>query len=422
MNSWSFFNKLFRNCRFNSNNVFNIELNDENLYNIIFISPGLLEPDGERGGGIEKVDLNIASQLSDYYQVCIIGPYFKEYKKKKKIKTNLFLEFIKFPALSYYPPKTKFNLYFNYFFFTPFYMPLLCRRIISLINTQPQVFIVHNSFIGLIAAIVSKIFNKKVIFFEGNLRPWVNPNITNTKINFGIKLFNIVNIFTGICICNLSNKIIIQSSLIYPRLIKMKIQKEKIEKIMIGVDNNKFQRTIQSKSNNIIKVGFIGRLVEEKGALLLLKIIKKSIYEIPHCSFIIMGDGDLRQHFLNFPNVEYVGWVNEPQIVEFLREIQVVLFFQKSIGLAEMEVMSLGKVIIAADCGDVSHIIKHMQNGILCKPNADCYIHYLKKLLNDLALVEMLSINAFLDIEKKYTWTIVAKKWNQCIYDCIREQ
>lgn len=421
MNNWSFFNKLFRNGQSNSNEVFNIDLNNENIYDLIFICPGLLEPGGERGGGIEKVDLNIAFQLSDYYQVCIIGPYYKEYKKKRKNKTNLFFEFIKFPALSYYPSKTKFNLYLNYLFYTPFYIPLLCRRMVSLINPQNQVFIVHNSFIGLIAVIVSKIFNKKVIFFEGNLRPWINPNLTNIKMNFGTKLFNVINIFTGFFICILSNKIIVQSSLINERLIKMKIQREKIKNIVIGVDNKKFQRTVQSKSNGIIKVGFIGRLVEEKGALLLLDIIKKSIFEIPSCSFIIMGEGDLRHNFSNLPNIEHVGWVSEPQIVEYLREIQVVLFFQKSIGLAEMEVMSLGKVIIACDCGDVSHIIKHMQNGILCKPKGDCYIHYLKKLSNDFALVEMLSNSACLDIEKNYTWTIIAKKWNECIHDCIRE-
>ena len=383
---------------------------------IVIISPGLLEAGTNRGGGIEEVDYQIGNLLCKYYTTKILSPYYKVYCREKVIKNNLSLIYIPFPAIWYYPPRSPFENILT-FFITNIYSFFLLIYLLADIYDKSRLIIVHNGLPGLMATLVGRLRNKKILFFEGNTSPWIKPFIVSIKPPLKIGIIQDIgyhiNLTTGKAICNLSHKIITQSDQIRTGMISVgKINPQKISVIPIGVDNKAFKPLSNDTSNNKnIKIGFIGRLTEEKGVLLLIDLIKRAQIQLPETRFIVLGDGPYKKQLLSYSNVEKCCKVPRNELSSWLSKMHIAIFFQKELGLAELEAMASGKALVACDTKEVSRVIKHGENGLLCSPNIESYMKSINLLCNDYSLRQKLSLNARNTTIKYFDWNVICLKW-----------
>lgn len=377
-----------------------------NKIDICFISPSLLETNTTRGGGCEVTDFNVGLQLSKNFRICIISTYFTKYKGMNIINTNMMVDEVPIPAPNKYPPSSNFEIY-SQLLLTYFYSLIVALKVCKLIRKNLKILVVHNPQTGLIPALIAKVCGVKLIYAEGNTTPWTDPYIcpTNRRKSF-------FDEFLFIYLAKISDAIRAQSKSIKEGMINRGLNSDKIKIIAAGVDTNEFM-PISNRDNksDIIRVGFIGRLTEIKGAHLLLDLVLESANQVPNVRFYIFGEGPYKQRFIGLPNIDHIGSVPRNKLNLWLSSVDILVFFQKELGRAEIESLSAGKAIIACNEGEMPLMIKHLENGYLCNPNVQSYIDAIKFLSNNLLLIDKLGVNARKLAEKTNKWEIIGGQW-----------
>lgn len=115
---------------------------------------------------------------------------------------------------------------------------------------------------------------------------------------------------------------------------------------------------------------YVGKLEANKGALLLLDVLKKVRPNLP---VLIAGDGSLKgeierevqQHNLN---VQILGWTDHDEVLRLMAHAEMLLFpslWPEPLSRVLLEAISLGTLVLALDTGGTSDIIQPNQTGLL---------------------------------------------------------
>jgi len=115
------------------------------------------------------------------------------------------------------------------------------------------------------------------------------------------------------------------------------------------------------------KIGYVGRLVSEKGLPLLLNAAKRLDDDGFRFHLTIVGDGTEREHLesqareLKFMNpVDFLGELHGEALEQAVRPIQVIVMpsqCEETAGLAAIEQMMRGGVVVAADIGGLGEVV-----------------------------------------------------------------
>jgi len=118
---------------------------------------------------------------------------------------------------------------------------------------------------------------------------------------------------------------------------------------------------------NPLQIGYVGRLVTEKGLPILLQAAKRLDTEGVKFRLTFVGDGPERDNLerlarnLQFTNpVEFLGERRGDELAEALRSVRVVVMpsqWEETAGLAAIEQMMRGGVVIAADIGGLGEVV-----------------------------------------------------------------
>jgi len=118
---------------------------------------------------------------------------------------------------------------------------------------------------------------------------------------------------------------------------------------------------------NTLQIGSVGRLVSEKGLPTLLRAAKRLDDEGANFRLTFVGDGAERANLenmsrnLRFKNrVEFLGELQGPELAEALRAMRVIVMpsqWEETAGLAAIEHMMRGGVVIASDIGGLGEIV-----------------------------------------------------------------
>ena len=386
---------------------------------ILFVFPGTLEALTKRGGGREEKLLRVATELSSSFNVSIVAPFFRSYKKVIMHSSSLMIENVYFPALKNYPPKNRFSSVIHTFSIILFYQLLLVMKIIQLKKNKLKIIILSDAFSGIIPAVVAKLLNIKIVYYEGNLTPWADPYIFSRNVSVINALWRSFNLIVGYTLCKIANAIIVNDGLIMEGMVRHDIRKSKIFIVRVGVDTNKFSPIeVATRSEEELHVGFIGRLTEEKGAPILLKLCKTAVNMLPQVKFMIFGDGPYKKYFETLPNVKYIGWVDHNTLPKWLSLVDVILSFQKTFGLGEIEALACGKPVVAYRIGEMPELVKDGKTGVLCRLEVSSLVKAISKLMNNKAIIKKLSENARLEAINNYDWKIIGQKW-KAIIKCL---
>ncbi len=124
-------------------------------------------------------------------------------------------------------------------------------------------------------------------------------------------------------------------------------------------------------------VGFVGRLVSEKGGPVLIQAAKTVLATRPETRFVLVGDGPARQEWQNLAetlgiadNVIFTGARSDMPEVYASMDLVVLPSEIEAMPMCLLEAMAAGKTVIATSVGAVPRIVIPSKTGLLIEPKA----------------------------------------------------
>ncbi len=165
-------------------------------------------------------------------------------------------------------------------------------------------------------------------------------------------------------------------------------------------------------------VGYIGRLVPEKGVNVLLGAVTKVLKKKPNTKFVVAGEGwhrseleRISKELLIEDKVLFTGYLPEKDFLPYFNvaDILVVPSTYEPFGIVALEGMATKTPIIVSDVGGLSEIVDHKWTGYKVPPdNSDAMADAIIELLENKDLRERIISNAAEKLTHVYDWTIIA--------------
>lgn len=148
-----------------------------------------------------------------------------------------------------------------------------------------------------------------------------------------------------------------------------------------------------------VVIGFIGRLVEQKGVMYLLDAAAAMAARRPGAVFVVVGDGPLRPSLeartakLGLRNVRFVGEVTDVRPLLSACDIMVMTSEWEPFGIVNLESMAMGKPVVAFDVDGIPESVVNDETGLLV-PHRDvlALTHALLRLHDDAGLRNRLGV------------------------------
>jgi glycosyltransferase involved in cell wall biosynthesis len=177
------------------------------------------------------------------------------------------------------------------------------------------------------------------------------------------------------------------------------------------------QTPVQERENF---VGFIGRLVVEKGAQEFLQAIPLVLEQQPDLQFLVIGTGrldeSLSQALEGQPwasRVTRLKWVDHERMPDYLNRLKLLVVPSLEEGLPNliMEAMGCGTPVLATGVGGIPDLIKDGETGFLLKDNSpDTIAEAILRAVKDSRL-ENITQQARTLIERNYTLDAASKRY-----------
>ncbi len=165
-------------------------------------------------------------------------------------------------------------------------------------------------------------------------------------------------------------------------------------------------------------VGYIGRLVPEKGVNVLLGAVTNVLKAKPNTKFVIAGEGWHRNELEGISKelqiedkVLFTGYLSEEDFLPYFNvtDILVVPSTYEPFGIVALEGMATRTPIIVSDVGGLSEIVDHKWTGFKVPPdNSDAMAEAIIELLENNDLRKRIIKNAEEKLTHVYDWTIIA--------------
>lgn len=171
-------------------------------------------------------------------------------------------------------------------------------------------------------------------------------------------------------------------------------------------DNYKNKLYIE-EDNKKIKILFAGRLLVDKGLLLLIEAYKELIIKHDNIELIIAGDGPLKNEVTKDNTIRYVGELKHDELMKLYNQADIFINPSYSEGLPTtvLEAGMMKCAVIATPIGGTIEIIDDKINGLFCDTKVESIKENLEILINDSELRNKLGENMHNKILKRFTWS-----------------
>ncbi len=360
--------------------------------------------DGLDIGGIQSVVLNLCNHLNKKYDIHIIVLY-----NDRKALLHKFCKNVKIYFLPFNNSKKGFLYYILYI-----------NKLIKLIREiNPDILHAHNCSMSYLYFSVAKFFsfkktkNFRTLHFSGF---FLESNLFIDKIRIKLDLWG--------------NKILNPTIVCVSHAVVNNVMKyyKNINLICIhnGIDSNYFnpnkKKEIIVNNDYHVNVICISRLVNFKNHQTLFNAWKILTNEINNISLIIVGDGDLFDHYQKevhqmgiSDTIIFTGGVTN--VIEYLKISDLAVFPSLSEGfsLVLLEEMSMGLPVIASNISAFTEIIIDGHNGLIFESlNPNDLADKITFLIKQSKIRKKIGDNARNEVKNKYS---LDKMINQ--YDII---
>lgn len=242
--------------------------------------------------------------------------------------------------------------------------------------------------------------SKPVIIHLHNKIPGLTPNFP---------LFP--SFFEGV---DLSDIVITVSKELKNYFIDKGVERGKVKVLYNGVDMKKY-RPIKKPPG--LRMLFVGKLIERKGVVYLLKAFRNIRKEIPDAKLSIVGRKDEKSPYFKeiqenlMEGVELTGVVSEDELVRHYQNATLLLHpaLYEAFGMTLVESMACGTPVIATDVGGIPEVLGN--EGILVKPkDSKGMARAVIRLMDNTKKYNSLTKGVRKRVEENFSWESVARK------------
>jgi glycosyltransferase involved in cell wall biosynthesis len=198
----------------------------------------------------------------------------------------------------------------------------------------------------------------------------------------------------------------------------------KVSTICNGVELERFNGVVPTLRNEIAAkghslVGFVGRLVPDKGGAVLLHAAQQVIAIRPKTTFVLVGGGPARTEWERLATqlgigkqVVFTGVRNEMPGIYASLDLVVLPSFVESMPMCLLEAMATGKPVIATRVGAVSKLIISEQTGVLLQPgDVNELVGAILRLLGDTELASRLGRSGQVHAAQHFSAEVMARNY-----------
>jgi glycosyltransferase involved in cell wall biosynthesis len=221
------------------------------------------------------------------------------------------------------------------------------------------------------------------------------------------------------------------SDMVAATLQRCGVAKSKLSVIVNGVDVEHFANGIPTLRNELSNqeapvVGFVGRLVPDKGGALLLQAAKKALAICPRAKFVFVGEGSSRGEWEALAaqleiqeSVVFTGVRKDMPGVYASFDIAVLPSLVESMPMCLLEAMAAGKPVIATKVGAIPRLVIPEDTGLLLKPgDVNELSEAIVRLLQDSTLAKRLGERARAHVSRHFSADAMAKSY-MTVYDQV---
>lgn len=164
---------------------------------------------------------------------------------------------------------------------------------------------------------------------------------------------------------------------------------------------------------------YVGRLVREKGAAVLLEAVPKILHYAPGTRLVIAGTGPLllelqaRAAALGVAErVAFPGFVDDATRNALLTTADAAVYpsTYEPFGIVALEAMAAGTPVVVSDVGGLAEIVVHGVNGLKAYAgDSDSLANNILTLLHSPDLARQLAEQALEDVREYYDWAQIAE-------------
>jgi glycogen(starch) synthase len=216
------------------------------------------------------------------------------------------------------------------------------------------------------------------------------------------------------------------------------LPEDKIRIIPNGVDINKlqgyerdynFRRNYAADNEKIIF--FVGRLVHEKGAHVLVDAIPKVIQHYHDAKFVIVGKGpqfDYLQKKVSHMNISqkvyFTGYISDECLNRLYKCVDIAVFpsLYEPFGIVALEGMAAKVPVIVSDTGGLGDIVEHGIDGMKSYAgNSNSLADSILEILFNPVRAEDMVKRAYEKVRRIYNWNIISELTSEVYKEVIQE-
>jgi glycogen(starch) synthase len=200
---------------------------------------------------------------------------------------------------------------------------------------------------------------------------------------------------------------------------------DKLAVLPNGVKRGVFRRTAEAPAVRERFAGsgeklvlYVGRLVQEKGARVLVEATPKILHFAPGTKLVIAGAGPLAAELAGRAaelgvagQAVFPGFVDDATRNALLTTADVAVYpsTYEPFGIVALEAMAAGTPVVVSDTGGLAEIVVHGVNGLKAYPgDADSLANNVLTLLHNPELARELAEQALEDVRDFYDWSGIA--------------
>jgi len=184
-----------------------------------------------------------------------------------------------------------------------------------------------------------------------------------------------------------------------------------------GVDTQEFAPERRDGFDGEVRVGTVGRLINDKGYPDLFDCATKLGSQF---QFYVAGDGPAYETLAarKPANVELLGSLKNDKIPEFMNSIDI--YFQPSISeglcITVIEAMACGLPVVASSVGGICDSVEHGETGYLAQPRETAeFTRRLQQLANDKELRSQFGCAGRERVKKRYSRQILVTEFTDAV-------
>jgi glycosyltransferase involved in cell wall biosynthesis len=176
---------------------------------------------------------------------------------------------------------------------------------------------------------------------------------------------------------------------------------------------------------------FVGRLIEQKGVWLLLRVFKKVVSELPDAKLILVGEGPLKKDIQQYllineleHNVELLGFRNHNELPLYYNKAKVCVvpsLINEGFGLTVVESMGCECITLASDFPSARELILSGHNGFLFPAGNE--LELLKTWMNALLSNQAdVGSQARSSVKGRYGWEKTVEEFSKLFKEIINQE